>query len=399
MAEVENENATSAELFYRKTNEYKHQLNYTLIQSQKENITSQRAITNLKNNIRKLSEELKESKKSVIKKEADKITSQRAVKKLQSNLRIVSEDLKKSVTNSESEKIVSQRTITKLQTYIRNLFEELNDLKTRFLSMTDKLQEAEQKTIELTKSIDDQNQDKETASAKLKNLENENEYLVHQLRSNETKIKLLHTSHETERNKHKSAMKRMHARCAENEIELEKLKNAHFDLLLQIERVHNYSRISMEETALFDKTFIEQKLEDERTKEEDLAEVTTNIIKKFASAKERHGVIKSFQKRIEKSSCPCPFGNDVLSDEDSHMERFPTAIHEHRDNKQYNERLEESKTTKNCHNKTEKNTNVFNISMNIAKSNVSFIDKKEERTLCLNGGSSDHKAIEGKEQL
>lgn len=53
----------------------------------------------------------------------------------------------------------------------------------------------------------------------------------------------------------------------------------------------------MEETALFDNTFIEQKLEDERAKEEDLAEVTTNIIKKFASAKDRHGVIKSFQKR------------------------------------------------------------------------------------------------------
>lgn len=269
----------------------------------------------------------------------------------------------------------------------------------RFLSVTDKLQGAEQKVFELTKNIEDQNRDKETAAAKLDKLEKENEYLVNQLRSNEIKMELLNNSHETERKKHESAMKCMHARCSENEIELEKHKNAHFNLLLQLDRVHNYSRISMEETALFDKTFIEQKLEDERVIEEDLAEVTTNVIKKFASAKDRHGVIKSFKKRIEKGSSPSLFGNDFLSDEDSHMERFPTALHEHKDNKQYNERLEESKTTKNCHNKTEKNTNVFNISMNIAKSNVSFIDKKEERTLRLNGGNSDHKAIEGKDQL
>lgn len=52
----------------------------------------------------------------------------------------------------------------------------------RFLSMTDKLQGAEQRVIDLTKTINLQNQDTVTASAKLDKLEKENEYLVNQLR-------------------------------------------------------------------------------------------------------------------------------------------------------------------------------------------------------------------------
>lgn len=52
----------------------------------------------------------------------------------------------------------------------------------RFLSVTDKLQGAKQRVIDLTKTIDYQNQDKVTASEKLDKLEKENEYLVNQLR-------------------------------------------------------------------------------------------------------------------------------------------------------------------------------------------------------------------------
>ncbi|CAG2208376.1 unnamed protein product [Mytilus edulis] len=90
MAEVENENnknAKTAERSHRRKNECKQQLKATLMQSEKERITSQRTIANLQNNIRTLNEELKEYKK--------------------------------------------KRTITELQTKIRNLFKELNDLKTR----------------------------------------------------------------------------------------------------------------------------------------------------------------------------------------------------------------------------------------------------------------------------
>ncbi|VDI25894.1 Hypothetical predicted protein, partial [Mytilus galloprovincialis] len=333
----------------------------------------------------------------VIKKEADKITSQRAVTKLQSNLRIVSEDLRgsrQSVTNSEAEKIVSQRTILRLQNNLRNVFEELDDLTTRLLNKTDKLQVAEQKVIELTKSMNDQKQDKETSLAKLDQLDKENKDLENQLRSNEIELELLKTSIETERNKHESAMEWLHVRCTEMESELKRYKDAHFNLLLKLDSVHNYSKISIEESALVDKTFIDQRLEDERAKEEHLAEETTYVINKFTSAKDRHEVIKSFKRRIEKESCSSPANNQISPDNDSGIEYDTTVSHTYCDIKYCKERLAENNTTTNCHNKREKNINVFNINMNIADSKVSFIDKTEEQMLSLNGGSDNHQAIE-----
>lgn len=52
----------------------------------------------------------------------------------------------------------------------------------RLLNKTDKLQVAEQKVIELTKSMNDQKQDKELSLAKLDQLDKENKDLENQLR-------------------------------------------------------------------------------------------------------------------------------------------------------------------------------------------------------------------------
>ncbi|CAC5415455.1 MYH [Mytilus coruscus] len=372
MAQVENEknrNAKTVEFFYSSINECKKQLKDTMMQSEKEKIISQRAITKLQNNLGKLSEEL----------------------------RIYT----KSATNSEADKIILHRAIRKLRDNLWNLAEELEESKKRTLDEANKVQEAEQRVMELSKIIDAQTQDEKTDTAKLDKLDKENKDLENQQRSNEHEVELLYNSLETERSQHESAMKRLHVRCTKMETELKKYKDAHFNLLLKLDQVHNYSKISVEESAsaLFDKTFIEQKLKDERTKEEDLAEETTYIINKFASAKDRHGLIKSLKKRIEKESCPSPADNEIQSDEDSDIEYNTTVRNAYSDIKYWNERLTENNTTTNCHNKREKNTNVFNINMNIADSKVSFIDKAEEQMLSLNGGSRDHKAIEGKEKL